>query len=792
MKAITLLVAIGIIISSLGTALFAQPGSDIELVGRHEFDFTTRGRSGIYRNGYFYMIASGQKILTYDLRDPENVRLASIYSPKIQGRLQTAGLSELLLVNENLVCLFNYNPSGFLFLSLDNPAHPDSMDIHILDEDNFESYYYATSTDSLIFLPDFTTLRIEVVRENFQVAELASIEMPGIIEHISINDTILAVSCVDWHGNDAIDQGLQLVDISDPTQPELTTWIQSWGEYNGGGIYASVLGKDYVVFHENYDERWHVEVSNINFVDIQPGHRLQNRLTVPTSIYDPKIFKNGDNVWLQNIDGFDVYDVSDIADPRLVDSIQLPTEIHDEFDGPYFHVYNTLYAYVEDRIIVGHGFDAWDPLHLGFSIHDISDPDTSIMLSWYSRASYSVQEMIVRENLAFLRFENNVSVMDISDPGSPIERNNLLIPQPIGFGVNQSGDLLIAKRDGIYAYDVSDPDDIELIGKGGNDSLAEFGLIAFGGDYAYQVNRISGQRFQRLWVYDISLADSIYEIGTIEILYNPTNSIEIAGNYLYLAGDGLLTIDIHDPANPEQIYLNEQLSFPHITVDSFDDHLFMIERNEWLLDFDVATPDLPVKINGRGVQSRTPGQQTGSLFDATLSEDGGMIALADGVAGLRILNNNWLTRPIETGSYDTEGEAVRVEFGQGVNGSQMVLVAENDALLLFDASQALSVSPTTLSPYTFSLSSPFPNPFNSSTTISFSAGGQASLPVHLAIYDLSGRLVADLLDPHSKLQTPNSKLHSVVWNATDLPNGLYLIKLSSNNQNLYARALLLR
>jgi len=63
----------------------------------------------------------------------------------------------------------------------------------------------------------------------------------------------------------------------------------------------------------------------------------------------------------------------------------------------------------------------------------------------------------------------------------------------------------------------------------------------------------------------------------------------------------------------------------------------------------------------------------------------------------------------------------------------------------------LSVPPEILHSSLFALHSAYPNPFNSTTSITFSVE-QASLPVRLAIYDLSGRLVADLLDGRWKME----------------------------------------
>ncbi len=101
---------------------------------------------------------------------------------------------------------------------------------------------------------------------------------------------------------------------------------------------------------------------------------------------------------------------------------------------------------------------------------------------------------------------------------------------------------------------------------------------------------------------------------------------------------------------------------------------------------------------------------------------------------------------------------------------------------------ALSVSePSSLAPTTAILFDVSPNPFNSSTTISFSVGAHSNAPVHLAIYDLSGRLVTDLVNSRLSAGT-----HEVVWDAGDLGAGVFLVRLKAGKDSKTVKMLLLR
>ena len=70
----------------------------------------------------------------------------------------------------------------------------------------------------------------------------------------------------------------------------------------------------------------------------------------------------------------------------------------------------------------------------------------------------------------------------------------------------------------------------------------------------------------------------------------------------------------------------------------------------------------------------------------------------------------------------------------------------------------------------------YPNPFNNMTRITFTIDKTAK--VTLAVYDILGRPVATLLDRGMEIGT-----HSVVFNAGDLPSGVYLYRLHTDEFN---------
>jgi photosystem II stability/assembly factor-like uncharacterized protein len=82
------------------------------------------------------------------------------------------------------------------------------------------------------------------------------------------------------------------------------------------------------------------------------------------------------------------------------------------------------------------------------------------------------------------------------------------------------------------------------------------------------------------------------------------------------------------------------------------------------------------------------------------------------------------------------------------------------------------------------LTSNFPNPFTQSTAISYEL--PSAMHVRLAVYNALGRQVGVLTDAEQ-----NSGLHSAIWSAGNLPNGVYFARLSTG-QSTMQRTLLLQ
>ena len=94
--------------------------------------------------------------------------------------------------------------------------------------------------------------------------------------------------------------------------------------------------------------------------------------------------------------------------------------------------------------------------------------------------------------------------------------------------------------------------------------------------------------------------------------------------------------------------------------------------------------------------------------------------------------------------------------------------------IIDDGSCILDIDDLQIIPEIFSISNIYPNPFNPITTIKYGLPDYGL--VNIFIYDISGRQVAKLMN---NIQTPG--FHSVVWEASSYPSGLYFIRMVCNN-----------
>jgi hypothetical protein len=96
-------------------------------------------------------------------------------------------------------------------------------------------------------------------------------------------------------------------------------------------------------------------------------------------------------------------------------------------------------------------------------------------------------------------------------------------------------------------------------------------------------------------------------------------------------------------------------------------------------------------------------------------------------------------------------------------------------------------------PLSFSLYQNSPNPFNPATQIRYSVpalragSGEGAGLVTLKVYDLLGRELATLVN-----ETKQPGVYETVWNASNIPTGVYIYRLTAGSRSAVRKMILVR
>jgi hypothetical protein len=139
--------------------------------------------------------------------------------------------------------------------------------------------------------------------------------------------------------------------------------------------------------------------------------------------------------------------------------------------------------------------------------------------------------------------------------------------------------------------------------------------------------------------------------------------------------------------------------------------------------------------------------------------------------------------------YDKSHDEV-IEYIETVDFSDIISdinnnIVENNGFDSFGLSRIARSAPEQ-----YSLSDAYPNPFNPTTTLSFSVKTEGH--INLSIYDMTGRLVKTLVDMDLK-----QGYHSMVWNGMDnnghaVSSGMYIYALQGEGVSISKKMVLMK
>ncbi|MBT3233084.1 MAG: T9SS type A sorting domain-containing protein [Calditrichaeota bacterium] len=603
---------------------------------------------------------------------------------------------------------------------------------------------------------------------------VTQIEYPGAIR-VTVRDSLLYVAANDFF----------IVDVSDPTEPlEL-------GSFSRYGVTEFSVSEQYIFCTNGGLGSRGDRIFVLDASDPTNIQRVIRNLHVRGC--DGAIAVNGEHLYFGLFEGLSVFDISDPADHIEIGRL------------------DSLKSY--DIAIRGNvAFIVGRRLGFGFGIFtvDISDPTNPFLIS--SLGGESCYSIKIVNNLAIASsYREGIAVADFSDLENPRWTDSYTTEEFV-YGVKLDGNLLIVDQTRhYYLFDISNLNEpvVEYCGRFNSevldveikDQFAYFGL--WGGglrivDITNHNNPLEVGHFE--WGashveirQDVAYVSSGHILGAVDISDNTNpralghydlpgrypewdiRDIAIQDDYLYLAnkaglgerGSGLRVLDISDPNNLIEIsYLS--VGRPE-ALDVFGD-LVCLTTPDGFCTVDITDPFNPeLCVRFESLSRRCE----------AVSIEWDYAYVADEDSGLFVIDISDWRDPQVVGYYDTPGIPNDVAVNNGI-----VFVADYTNLGIYDCTEVVNISSKDQqSPESFSISAPYPNPFNSLTTFTMDLPTVSDVTSN--IYDLSGRKIATIIDDQL---LPGR--HRLSWDAEEAPAGLYFCRINAG-ENLVIRKMLL-
>jgi len=158
---------------------------------------------------------------------------------------------------------------------------------------------------------------------------------------------------------------------------------------------------------------------------------------------------------------------------------------------------------------------------------------------------------------------------------------------------------------------------------------------------------------------------------------------------------------------------------------------------------------------------------TGDIGVYAAGELVGSGVLQNGVCGISVWGDDPLTEAID-GALEGQPLEIRLFDGAGLRDVGFDMLA-GEAVYETDALAVVRLDASGLLPDDYAITSAYPNPFNSTLRVGYALPEAAD--VKLNVYDLSGRLVAELVSGRAQ-----AGVHTVVFDGSGLASGLYLLR----------------
>jgi len=580
-------------------------------------------------------------------------------------------------------------------------------------------------------------------------------------------------------------------------------------------IFDVAVDGDYAYVPDYYYGLYVVDISD-------PSNPTQVGATNERNLYPRAVVKQGDYLFTaEYYNGLGIYDVSDPTNPTR---INLPRFFYYGYDvqveGDYAYVVSANYGlYILDisdptnAFVVSHtningnkydlavenGIVCVSTYRYGVAIIDATDPSDPVIQSYMSgnlyRYVYGVD--IVGNTLYATDLYNGLRIIDISDLAHPVEIGGIVVPyHSIDVTVEDNYAFLSNYHRGFKVIDITDSE---------NPTLAESIDTPY---YVWNIDIQDGlayisDYYYYMRIYDVSEYTAQPEIavdpeevdfGDVEFRRSATETLTISnvGNADLTVSDVTLTGDFYDFDFGGGFVLGEGES-QEINITFNPEEVGELTGEIVIASDDADDPEVTVAITGNCVWVPAP------VLVERLIDVCGDLELNRGQRNSLVVKLEQVIRKFNRGQIRTGLNNLNAFMNHVADFvEEGVLSAEDGGALITEAQfiEALvndygvdafgdGTNLVNLVPDDFYFDNCYPNPFNAETTISF------GLPevefVSIRVYDMSGRVVADLANGQY-----SAARHEISWHAQDMSAGNYLIHLNAGEHNSIRKVALIK
>jgi hypothetical protein len=686
---------------------------------------------------------------------------------------------------------------------------PADSNVTLLGRWAWGECFAVASKDNFVYVGNGSVLQIFDAFDTAPSKIVTELLMDGVVKDIQISDNLAYILA----GGDLV-----IFDLTVPFQPRQLGKVELFRgptRFCVAGNYCYVISFD-----------------TLFIVDVSQPDRPTLVSSIPAGGENPTdVIAVGDFVYVghEAVLSFMIVDVSDPVNPQWFDA-------YSGIGTP-----NTFTLFGNYLLVGG----------LSFRILDISQPTNPVRIAGLLIGRW-ITGIAVKDSCAFVSVaDSGLFVIDISRIDAPkqigfVTRKGIDISSR---GLSSVSNYVYAAwYTGLWILDISDktrPQERYFFptGNWAHD-------VAVDGQYLYVADGRAG-----LWILDVSAPSSPKPIANLDTK-DFAAQVEVHKNLAYVVTSELLVIDVSNPYSPKilshyQGFIHETYTGWINRIAVSDSFVFITQYDNGLEIVDVKNPYAPravghflqsmivdVAVAGgyaylgtlekgmRVVDVRDPFQlrevgyfQRPNVSVVRLKTVDSIVYLDEGTA-IRILDVSNLSHleelsylSLQFGLLDIEvkerylyvpGVVIDVSSprvprvvghylqrsparGIATDGKNIFVAATENGVYVWRNDLVSNVPPNRerTVPEDFLLLPNAPNPFNASTQISFYLASKVS--VNLEIFNISGQCVQSL-----GVGVQNRGKHTITFDATDLPNGIYFCRLRVGKHSQQIKMLLLR